>query len=112
MKRLSAILSFVGLLFTASATRAGLVGTCNSLLGRLEGNYYRVLQGNTAQCSDLLSTINDFVATGCVPLLDAGELFTANIPSPDLPPIQATCTALNCDCGFNVPECVGVVSCS
>jgi len=111
MKRVAATLAFVGLLFIAPAARADLVGICNSLLGHLAGNEFRVLQGNTAQCSDLAATINDIVETGCVPLLDSGQLFVAHIRS-DLPLVQAACTALVCDCGFVIPECGGVVSCS
>src|SRR5262245_42954045 len=111
MKRLVSIVSLLGLLAIVSPTHADLVGFCDSLIGRMAGNWYRVLQGNTAQCSDLGTVLGTFVTAGCVPLLDSGQLFTAHIRS-DLPPVQAACTALVCECGFIIPECSGVVTCS
>jgi len=111
MKRIAPVLSLVAVLLSAPGVRADLVGICNSLLGRMAGDWERVLQGNTDRCADLGATGTEFGQTGCVPLLDSGQLFISNI-APGLPLPQAACTALVCECGFVVPECNGVVSCS
>jgi hypothetical protein len=66
-------------------------------------DWHRVIKGDLDQCSDLATTIGEFVAGGCVPLLDTGQLFINQI--------QAACRA-DCDCGIVVAECAGIVDCS
>ena len=89
-----------------------MIGQCDSLLAKFFGASHQVVNGIDVgpNCDALLGRINDFVDAGCIPLLDSGQLFSAHI-RPDHSLIQAVCGALNCDCGFDVPECVGAVSC-
>ena len=112
MKRICLALIFCSVILASSGARASLIGQCNALLGQFFGDAYQVVNGIDVgpNCDFLLGQVNDFVAAGCVPLLDSGQLFNAHI-RPDLPPIQAICGALVCDCGFTVPECSAVVSC-
>ena len=116
MRRILSVFCLAGVLFGASNTSADLTGACNSLLGRMAGDWHRVVvQGDVDQCTDLAMTIGDFVAAGCVPLLDAGDLFVTDIivhssMGTDQSLIQAACQA-DCDCGIVIPECAGVVDC-
>jgi len=113
MKRALRALVFAGVFLNSSGAMASMIGQCDALLAKFFGAEQQVFNGVdvAGNCNDLLGRINDFVNAGCVPLFDSGQLFSGHI-RPDLPLPQRACTALNCICGFGVPECVGVVDCS
>jgi hypothetical protein len=112
MKRALMTLVFSGLLLNGSGAMASMIGQCDALAAKLIGDEQRVFRGaDGGNCNDLLGEVNDFVSAGCVPLLDAGELYIAHLRL-DHSLIQTACSALNCVCALGIPECVGVVDCS
>jgi hypothetical protein len=112
MKRALLALIFSGLLLNSSGAMAvSMIGQCDALAAKLIGNEQQLARGvDGATCNDLGVQVDDFVNAGCVPLLDAGQLYVSHLRL-DHSLIQTGCTALNCVCGFEVPECFGVVSC-
>ena len=113
MKRAALMaLLFSGLLLISSGAMASMIGQCNALAAHLTGDEQRVVRGaDGGNCSDLLAEVGEFVSAGCVPLLDAGQLYVSHLRL-DHALIQTSCTALNCVCGFGILECVGVADCS
>ena len=111
MKRALMALVFSGFLLNSSGAMANMIGQCDALAAKVIGEEQRVVRGaDGGNCNDTLGGLNDFVNAGCVPLLDSGQLFLSHLRL-DHSLIQTVCGALNCSCGFGVPECVGVVDC-
>jgi len=112
MKRALMALVFSGLLLNSSGAMASMIGQCDALAAKLTGEEQKLVKGaDGGNCADLFRKVSDFVNAGCVPLLDSGQLYVSHLRL-DHSLIQTGCTALNCICGFGVPECVGVVDCS
>ena len=108
MKRSLLALVFSGLLLNSSGALASMIGECDALAAKLIGDEQQVARGvDGGNCNGLLGQVVDFVNADCVPLLDSGQLYTAHLRL-DHSLIQTACSALNCVCGFGIPECVGV----
>jgi hypothetical protein len=106
MKRALLALVFSGLFLNSSSAMASVISQCDALLAKLLGVEAQVFNEIDVadNCSTLFERLTDFINAGCVPLFDSGQLFSAHI-RPDLPLAQRACTALNCDCGLDIPEC-------
>jgi len=112
MKRALPALVLCGFFLNSSGAMASMIGRCDALASKLIGDEQQVVRGaDGGNCTDLLGQVNDFANAGCVPLLDSGQLYLSHLRL-DHSLIQTVCTALNCVCGFGIPECAGVVECS
>jgi len=112
MKRTVVALFFTGFLLNGSGAMASMIGRCDALASKLIGGEQRIFRGvDGGSCSDLFAEVIDFVDAGCVPLLDSGQLYLSHLRL-DHSLLQTGCSALNCVCGFEIPECADVVSCS
>jgi hypothetical protein len=112
MKRALMTLVFSGLLLNSSGAMASMIGQCDALAAKFTGAEQQVANGINVEgnCTALAGRLFDFGSAGCVPLLDSGQLYISHLRL-DHSLIQNACTALNCVCGFEIVECVGVVDC-